>query len=168
MTVSHQTLDLSAAVGRYAVSYVRKVCAQAHVGFCETSPGEDVLAVDGLIQYPSIDLRVQIKGSTSPSLSVTGPDRTLSFAIGDGSWRYKWQRNGLPTYFIYVLMERDVDRWFTYNHADTIAGAVALWARVDNLADDATHVIFRRSDRFTPDTVDGWYQDVVRDYGGGI
>jgi len=162
--LDHKTLDLSAAVGRYAVAYVRKVCAQAHIGFVETSAGEDVIAVDGLIQYPSADLRVQIKGSTGPSLQVQNGQ--LSFAVEE-AWRKKWRRNGLPTYFIYVLMEHDIAAWFAYNPSDTLAGAYALWARVDDLADDATHVFFDRADRFTAETVGAWFQDLNVGYGGG-
>ncbi len=160
--LDHRTLDLGAAVGRYAVAYVRKVCAQAHIGFVETSAGEDVLAIDGLIQYPYADVRIQIKGSTGPSL--TPQQGQLSFAIED-KWREKWERNGLPTYFIYVLMERDVPDWFQYDPSYTLAGAYALWARIDRLPSDATHVIFDRAERFTAATVSDWYQTLLDGYG---
>lgn len=160
----HNTLDLSAAVGRYAVAYVREVCAQAHVGFKETSAGEDLLAVDGSIEYPALDLRVQIKGSTTPSLAPQAG--TLNFAIKD-SWREKWQRNALPTYFIYVLMEKDIKAWFEYERTNTQAGAYALWSRVDNLSGTATHVEFDRTQRFKSDTVGAWYEGVyMSGYGG--
>lgn len=163
--LGHSTLDLSAAVGRYAVAYVRKVCAQAHTGFVETSPGEDVLAVDGVIQYPSIDLRVQIKGSTQPSLAPQSG--TLSLAIED-KLRAKWRRNGPPAYLIYVLIEEDVKAWFEYEPTNTLAGAYALWSRIDDLPSTATHVEFDRTRRFTADAVGAWYEGVyVTSYGGG-
>lgn len=163
--LDHSTLDLPAAVGRFAVAYVRKVCAQAHIGFIETAPGEDVLAIDGVIQYPKVDVRVQIKGSTQPSLAPqTG---TLSFAI-ESKWREKWARNGSPTYFIYVLMEREINSWFEYEQTNTLAGAYALWTRIDNLSEMATHVEFDRTQRFTADTVGAWYQAIyTTGYGGG-
>lgn len=158
----HRTLDKSAAVGRYAVAYVRKVCAQAHIGFMETSPGEDVLAVDGLITYQSVDVRVQIKGSTKPSLVV--PNGKLRFAI-EPKWREKWRLNVNPTYLIYVLMERQVEAWFQYDPTSTTAGAYALWTRIDNMAGDVTEVEFNRSQRFTSATVSTWSEAVLNGYG---
>ncbi|GAA1725912.1 DUF4365 domain-containing protein [Aeromicrobium alkaliterrae] len=162
--LGHSTLDLSAAVGRFAVTYVRSVCAQSHVGFVETSSGEDVLAIDGLIQYREGDLRVQIKGTTQKSL--TPQTGTIDFAI-DEKWRDKWLRNGKPTYFIYVLMEKHVPAWFDCQPTLTHAGAFALWARIDNLSPAATHVQFDRTQRFTADTVGAWHESVYGEgYGG--
>jgi hypothetical protein len=150
--MSHQTLDLPAAVGRNAVAYVRKVCAQAHIGFNETSAGEDFLAIDGTIEYPEQSVRVQIKGTTTRSLTATGD---LSMLIED-TWRRKWQRNKGATYMIWVLMSRDIDTWFSYQECDTLASSFALWARVDQLPETATHINFDRTVRFTPATIGAW------------
>lgn len=160
--LDYQTLDLPGAVGRYAVAYVRKVCSQAHIGFSESSPGEDVLAIDGRIEFPRLDVRVQIKGSTHYSMQK--PEGVISVAIED-KWREKWRRNGQPTYFIFVLMESEVDLWFRYDPSNTLAGAYALWERIDNLAPDATHVTFDRTRRFTVQTVGAWNEDLNKGYG---
>jgi hypothetical protein len=45
------TLDTNRAKSRFGVAYVRAVCSQAGVGFQETSPDEDVLAVDGNVEF---------------------------------------------------------------------------------------------------------------------
>jgi hypothetical protein len=160
--LDHQTLDLPAAVGRYAVAYVRKVCSQAHIGFSETSPGEDVLAIDGRIEYPVLDVRVQIKGSTHYSMQKQAG--TISVEIEE-KWRDKWGRNGSPTYFIFVLMESEVDLWFRYDASNTLAGAYALWARIDNLPPEASHVVLDRTQRFTAETVGAWNQYLNKGYG---
>ncbi len=162
---THSTLDLPAAVGRFAVSYVRKVCAQAHIGFDETSSGEDVLAVDGTIQYPVLGVRVQIKGSTGPSL--TPQTGSLSMPI-EPKWREKWRRNGPPVFMIYVLMEHEISSWLAQQPTNTLAGAYALWSRIDNIDLDAESVVFDRTQRFSAETVGEWYESVVlKGYGGG-
>ncbi|MEV0803450.1 DUF4365 domain-containing protein [Kribbella sp. NPDC050281] len=162
--LDHQTLNLSAAVGRYAVAYVRKVCSQAHIGFTEPPSGEDVLAIDGWLSYHSFDVRVQIKGSTHYSLQKG--HGLISFGIEE-KWRQKWRRNGQPTYFILVLMEKEVDQWFQYDPCATLAGAYALWARIDNLDPDATSVALDRAQRFTVQTVGAWHDDLNKGYGEG-
>lgn len=162
---SHRTLSSSDAVGRFAVAYVRKVCAHAHVGFEETSPGEDVLALDGKIACSGLDFRVQIKGTTGASLKMQAG--TLSYAIEE-KWREKWRQNLLPTYFIYVLLEKPAQSWLQYDPTNTLAGAYALWSRIDNLSPTATHVVFDRTDRFTAKTVGAWHDGVlVAGFGGG-
>ena len=158
----HKTLNLSDAVGRYAMAYVRKVCAQAHVGFSETSPGEDVLAIDGRIEYYTVDVRIQVKGSTKYSTHKTAG--LIRVAVKD-EWRRKWRKNGQPTYFIFVLMERQVAKWFEYFPGTTMAGAVAYWARIDNLPKSATHIVVDRRHRFTKATVRGWGKDIQQGYG---
>ncbi|WP_103348897.1 hypothetical protein [Amycolatopsis sp. CA-128772] len=55
------TLDANRAKSRFGVAYVRAVCSQAGVGFQETSPDEDVLAVDGCVEFEIAAARVQIK-----------------------------------------------------------------------------------------------------------
>ena len=62
-------------------------------------------------------------------------------------------------------MERDVPDWFQYDPSYTLAGAYALWARIDRLPSDATHVIFDRAERFTAATVSDWYQTLLDGYG---
>ncbi|CAM3323411.1 DUF4365 domain-containing protein [Nocardioides dubius] len=156
--MSHQTLDLSAAVGRNAVAYVSKVCAQAHIGLTETRAGEDVLAIDATIDYHEQGIRVQIKGTTGRSLVAHGGQFTVPI---EDAWREKWQRNRSAAYFILVLMSRDVDSWFALGATETLAASYALWARVDDLPDTATHVVFDRSVRFSSETLAGWHQQLM-------
>lgn len=150
------------AIGRYGVAYVAKVCAQAHVGFSETGPGQDVLAIDGRLEFAPLDVRVQIKGTTQYSLQRQ--DGLISFPIEEG-WRNKWRQNQGPAYFILVLLEHEVEEWFVYDECTTLAGAYALWARIDNIPADATHLHLDRRQRFTAETVSAWNDDLYAGYG---
>lgn len=149
----HKTLPLETAIGRFGVTYVRKVCAQAHVGFSENDPDEDVLAVDGAIALAPALTRVQVKTSTHYSLRAN--QGTISLKITP-AWREKWRVNLHPAYLILVLLERNIGNWFRYGNTDTLAGAYALWTRIDNLPASATHVYLNRTQRFTAQTVRDW------------
>lgn len=159
-------LDYTQAIGRFGVAYVTKVCAHAHIGFDHTSADEDALAVDGAINYPEAALRVQVKATTKYSLSKQTGE--LTFPIED-AWREKWRINVNPTYLILVLLDGDKVNWLNFEDNRTVAGAYALWSRIDTLPEDATSVTMDRSRRFTTKTVSAWHEDLLSAYrpGGG-
>jgi hypothetical protein len=160
----HQTFDPTTAIGRFGVAYVRKVCAHAHVGFSESDPDEDVLAIDADIKYRAASTRVQIK--TTTKYSLTDGAEVLSLAL-EPAWVLKWRENINPAYLILVLVSKGVDSWVAYNGDHTLTNAFALWARIDNIAADADHLAIKRSDRFTVGTVGAWHHALYEGYGEG-
>src|SRR5437764_2962434 len=55
------TLTANGAKARFGVAYLRAVCSHAGVGFQEVSVDEDVLAIDGMINFDLAEVRVQVK-----------------------------------------------------------------------------------------------------------
>src|SRR4051812_2064570 len=117
------TLDPNRAIGRYGVAYVRKVCAHAHIGFDETSPDEDVLALDGQINFSATPVRVQIKTTTQWSLTSARGELLLPI---QADWARKWRAQINPTFLIAVLLAKDIDSWSAYESSETRLGAYAL------------------------------------------
>jgi hypothetical protein len=54
------TLTPNGAKARFGVAYLRAICSHAGVGFTETSADEDVLAIDGSIEFELGSVRVQV------------------------------------------------------------------------------------------------------------
>jgi hypothetical protein len=59
-----QSIQGSDQTGRLGVMYFRSLLAQAGVAHGEFSPGEDYLAVDVTVEFPTGGVRVQIKTGT--------------------------------------------------------------------------------------------------------
>ena len=157
-------LDLSNAIGRYGVAYFSSVCAQAHFGFSENRPGEDVLALDGEIGFDGVAARVQIKTTTQWSLSGRGTQ--LQFNVEEG-WREKWRRQRVPAFLVVVLLERSIDKWVAEQGQLTLLHSHALWARIDNIDAEATHVDLNRQNRFSSNTLRDWSIIVDAAFEGG-
>lgn len=158
-------LDLSGAIGRYGVSYVRKVCAHAHVPFGENSADEDIFALDGDIKYLEGSIRVQIKGTTQWSLK--NGRESLYFPIED-EWREKWRRQINPAYLVVVLLARDELDWVRYEEQFTVLNSYALWSRIDGIDEGTTSVELKRTRRFTAETIDDWHSTLISEYGVGV
>lgn len=159
----HQGLDQRGRQARYGLSYLRNVCAQAGVTFDEGSPDEDVLAIDCKLGFPEADIRVQVKCTTRQLGRQSG---SLSWSVDQGMYA-KWGRNGLPVYFVLVVVPEDCDTWLDYTSDDeTLHRTAAYWAEIDRqrVAPPWT-VGVERQNRFTPETLVQWHQALV---GGGF
>jgi Domain of unknown function (DUF4365) len=162
------TLDANRAKSRFGVAYMRAVCSQAGVGFQETSPDEDVLAVDGNVEFEIAPARVQVK--------CTGQFRlkgglTATWPI-DESWRQRWKRSGLPVYFVLVIVDPDDQvSWLHHQDEATLHRAAAFWARVDALP-DGQNIVVPKAQRLTADTLRLWAEEVEASFdglrGGGV
>src|ERR1700754_1000947 len=120
------TLDANRAKARFGVSYVRAVCSQAGVGFQETSPDEDVLAVDGNVDFEIAPARVQVK--CTGQFRLKGGS-TATWPI-DESWRQRWKRSGVPVYFVLVIVDPDDQvSWLHHHDEATLHRAAAFWVR---------------------------------------
>ncbi|MBY8873732.1 DUF4365 domain-containing protein [Micromonospora sp. PLK6-60] len=148
-------LPLNACKARYGVAYVRTVCSQAGVGFSETSPDEDYLAVDGLVSLPVAPVSVQIKCSSQ--FKIAGRSATWPAEV---EWREKWQESLLPVYFVLVVLDVD-DRadWLYHDETGTMHRAAGFWTRVDQQAGPG-NINVPKTQRLTSETLDLWAKDV--------
>jgi Domain of unknown function (DUF4365) len=145
------TLSVNGCKARYGVSYLRNICSQAGVGFNETSPDEDVLAVDGQVVFDISSVTVQVKCSSQ--FTIGG--RSATWPV-EPEWREKWNRSKTPVYFVLVIVEPE-DRfdWLRHTEAGTFHRAAAFWTRVNGLH-TTTGVAVPKSQRLTIDTLDLW------------
>ncbi|WP_166659143.1 DUF4365 domain-containing protein [Labedaea rhizosphaerae] len=162
------TLDTNRAKSRFGVAYVRAVCSQAGVGFQETSPDEDVLAVDGTVAFEIADARVQVK--CTGQFRLKGGS-TATWPI-DESWRKRWNRCGVPVYFVLVIVDPDDQvAWLHHQDEATLHRAAAFWVRVDKLP-DGQNIVVPKAQRLTADTLRLWADDVEASFdpsrGGGV
>lgn len=161
-------MDTSRAKSRFGVAYVRAVCSQAGVGFQETSPDEDVLAVDGSVDFEIAPARVQVKCSGQSRLKGGS---TATWPIRE-SWRQRWQRSGVPVYFVLVIVDPDDQvSWLHHQDKATLHRAAAFWVRLDTLP-DGQNIAVPKAQRLTADTLRSWAEDVRASFdgsaGGGV
>ncbi|MFE5837265.1 DUF4365 domain-containing protein [Arthrobacter sp. NPDC056493] len=150
------TLSPNARKGRYGIAYFQNVCAQFGVGFDETSADEDVLAIDGTVQFPALPVRIQIKCTKK----VFGPAGKLSWPVTE-EWKTKWARNFGPAYFVVVQVPNDIPGdWIEYGGADiTTHRSTAYWAKIDTSSMGGS-ISIHRTNRLTPDTLAQWNADL--------
>jgi len=151
------TLSPNARKGRYGIAYFQNVCAQFGVGFDETSPDEDVLAIDGSVQFPALPVRIQVK-CTKKSFGSAG---VLSWPV-TAEWKTKWSRNIGPAYFVVVQVPTDVPGdWIDYDDADiTTHRSTAYWAKIDPTSMGAS-ITINRTNRLTAETLASWNADLL-------
>ncbi|WP_460397905.1 DUF4365 domain-containing protein [Actinophytocola sediminis] len=162
------TLDANRAKSRFGVAYVRAVCSQAGVGFDETSSDEDVLAVDGKVEFEIAPARVQVK--CTGQFRIKGGS-TATWKI-DEAWRQSWKRSCLPVYFVLVIVDPDDQMsWLHHQDVATMHRAAAFWVRVDTLP-DGQNIIVPKAQRLTAETLLLWADDVEASFvgagGGGV
>ncbi|MFI9156559.1 DUF4365 domain-containing protein [Kitasatospora aureofaciens] len=149
------TLSQNGAKGRYGVSYVRSIVSQAGVGFTETPPDEDVLAVDGTVDFAVASARVQIK--CTAGFSIAGKSATWQSEL---HWREQWSQSLLPVYFVLVILDVD-DRpqWINHHESGTDHRAAAFWVRV-NQTETGDKIRIPKAQRLTADVLRLWHQEV--------
>ncbi|MFJ7218955.1 DUF4365 domain-containing protein [Amycolatopsis sp. NPDC098790] len=144
------------AKARYGLAYLRSICSQAGVGFNETSPDEDVFAVDADVKFPEGTVSVQVK--------CTG-----GFKIGGNSaswhiepiWRDKWNRSKVPVYFVLVILDPDLrPEWVTQESSGTSHQSAAFWVRVDNIA-ETTRLHVPKENRLSWETLLIWRRELL-------
>lgn len=156
------TLGPNRAKSRFGVAYVRAVCSQAGVGFQETSPDEDVLAVDGTVDFEVACARVQVK--CTGRFRIKGSS-TATWPIEE-SWQQRWNRSGLPVYFVLVIVDPDDQvSWMLHQDQVTLHRAAAFWVRVDTLP-DGRNISVPKAQRLTADTLSQWAEDVEASFDG--
>lgn len=151
------------AQSRYGVGFLRTLCAQAGYGLTETSPDEDVLAVDCTLDAPAAAIRVQVKCTTG---NFTKKDRYMSFWVED-YWRAMWEQNINDAYFVVIRLGfKAQNRWVEHHPQHTQHNAAGYWARIDPQHIPTT-IRVSESQRLTHSTFATWERHLVAKYGGG-
>ena len=125
LSVASATLTATGCKARYGVAYLRSICSQAGVGMTETSPDEDVLAVDCELQFPEASVRVQVKCTSRWTMNgqgVTWPVKS--------EWVRKWDVNVLPVYFVVVVVPDQIQNWLRHDEDGTFHATAAYWTRL--------------------------------------
>lgn len=149
------TLTDNGAKGRFGVSYVRSIISQAGVGFTETPPDEDVLAVDGTVDFAIASARIQVKCSSR--FKIAGGSASWHSEL---HWRERWKESAVPVYFVLVILDYDErPRWVEHHAAGTDHKAAAFWVRVNQLQQgESIHI--PKTQRLTIDSLNVWAQEV--------
>jgi hypothetical protein len=150
------TLNENACKARYGVAHFRALCSQAGLGFAETSPDEDTLAVDGEVQFDEASVRVQIK--CTAQFKIRGNSASWPSEV---HWRDAWSRSAVPVYFVLVLLDvSDRCLWLAHSSAGTMHHAAAFWVRVGREKDAARTIVVDKSQRLTTATFSTWARDL--------
>lgn len=150
------TLTPNGAKARFGVAYLRAICSHAAVGFAETSIDEDVLAVDGSIEFDLGIVRVQVKCTSQ--FRING-GKTATWQA-EPAWWEKWHRSGLPVYLVVVVIDPDDQAaWLHHHNEGTLHRAAAFWVRVDNMS-VSPGITVPKSQRLTADTLQEWATDL--------
>lgn len=155
-------LDTNGRKARYGVSYVRSICAQAGVGFQETSPDEDALAVDCAVEFKEANVRVQVKCTST--LTIAG--RRASWPVEPG-WVRKWAESLIPVYFVLVIVPAgDPTEWLDHRPAGTLHKTAAFWRRIDpvNLG---SRIDVPKKQRLTIETLHTWRTEMLHCFTNG-
>ncbi|MGY0006549.1 DUF4365 domain-containing protein [Micromonospora sp. I033] len=163
MVIPHQpdsmgisTLGVNGCKARFGVAYLRAVCSQAGVGFAETSIDEDVLAIDGRIEFAVADARVQVK--CTGKFRINGGDTATWPA--EKQWWSKWHKSALPVYFVLLVVDPDDQAsWLDHRSDGTMHRAAAFWVRVDQMS-EGPGITVPKSQRLTAETLRQWAADV--------
>jgi Domain of unknown function (DUF4365) len=146
------TLSSTGSKARFGAAYVRAICSHAGVGFTETTIDEDVLAVDGTVDFAAASVRVQIK-CTGQYRITSG--KTASWHAEE-SWWGKWHQSRVPVYFVLVVVDPDDQlAWLEHKDEGTLHRAAAFWVRVDQLP-DRSRIRVPKSQRLTAATLTQW------------
>ena len=150
------TFESNRAKARFGVAYVRAVCSQAGVGFSETPIDEDVLAIDGKVDFAEAPVMVQIK--CTGQYRIDG-GHTATWPA-DVKWREKWKKCRLPVYFVLVMVDPDEQaRWLEHDLTGTFLRAAAFWVRVDQES-EGSGITVPKSQRLTANTLREWFSDM--------
>lgn len=144
------SLPTTDQIGRFGVFYVRSLLAQAGVAHSETSGGEDHLAVDVFVYFPSGACGVQIKAGTK----ARNKDGSITVPVVS-NWKTKWAANKLPVYLVYVHLEKtSPSDWIGHEDLQTVVHAKALWAQVNHVS--GMSVKLPSANQLTADTFALW------------
>jgi hypothetical protein len=139
---------------RYGVAYLRALCATAGVGLAETSPDEDVDAIDATIKFARASAEVQVK-CTSGFRVGTG-SATLALEPG---WVSKWSEALHPVFVVLVKVPLGFHEWIDFEETFTSHRTVAFGKRFEK-SQHSRAMTFSQQDQLTADTLYEWRDQV--------
>lgn len=135
---------------RYGAAFLRTLCAHAGASFSETSVDEDIMAIDGTVDFARMPIRVQIKCTSK--FSVRGTKFTLPL---EPTWVKKWAASQTPVFVVVVKVPGDISRWLDYDPSFTRHNTVAFGRRFDAM-NDGRSMTFSSADRITGESIYEW------------
>lgn len=160
LTSAHVDFTDNGRRARYGAAYVRALCAHAGASFTETSMDEDIMAIDGAIDFARMPVRVQIKCTSK--FSVTGSRFTLPL---EPTWLKKWTASDTPVFVVVVKVPSDIPGWLDYDAGFTRHNTVAYGRRFD-VSTDLASMVFTKKDRLTGESIYDW-RDLAYDIADG-
>jgi hypothetical protein len=155
------TLTPDGRKARYGVSYVRSICAQAGVSFNETSPDEDVLAVDCDITFRA-GAKVSVQVKCTSGFKITG--RSISWPVKT-EWVKKWQERWLPVYLVIVIVPIDAAAWIKHDPAEgTFHQTAAFWRRIRQDERIGARISIPKNQRLQESTLALWHSDFLETF----
>ena len=140
--------------GRYGVAYLRSLAAHAGVGLQETSPDEDIDAVDVTLKFGRASAEVQIKCTSKFKVGLG----VASLQLETG-WVEKWTESLVPVFVVLVKVPSVVSDWIDGKTSSTVHRTVAFGKRFDPAVHTAS-MKFTRADRITAETLYDWRDEV--------
>lgn len=136
--------------GRYGSAYLRALAAHAGIGFKETSPDEDVDAIDATLKFARASVEVQVKCKSTFKVGV-GP-ATLDL---EDAWVKKWTGHYSPVYVVLVKVPPTICDWIDGKTTSTIHKTVAFGKLFDPKL-HTTKMKFTKADQLTSETLYDW------------
>lgn len=146
---------------RYGAAYMRALCAHAGAMFTESSVDEDIMAIDGAVDFARMPVRVQIKCTSK--FSVSGSRLTLPL---EPAWIKKWAASDTPVFVVVVKVPGDIPGWLDYDVAFTRHNTVAYGRRYEK-ATDVKSMVFTGADRLTSESIYDW-RDIAYGIADGV
>jgi hypothetical protein len=152
------TLDDKRRKARYGVAYLRSVCSQAGMPVEETSPDEDVLAVDCEVKFAEASVAVQVKCTSR--LTLGGKSASVPLKR---EWCVRWAEFQVPVYLVLVVVPKDIAGWLAHHHDGTFHATAAYWLRV--YGREGTSVLVPKVQRLSAATFAQWHEDLLACFG---
>lgn len=158
-TLGPTSLGSNAAKSLFSQGYLQLIASEARTTVMFTQQDQDINAIDAQLDFLEAPLRVQLKCTSS--LTIT--DRGLRFQLKK-EWIRKWRRSPLPVYLLVIVLGRDTD-WIRHEPPMTIADATAYWARVDTIDPNTPSILISPDNTVDNTTIASWFDDFVE---GGL
>lgn len=158
-TLGPTLLGSNAAKSLFSQGYLQLIASEAQTTVMFAQQDQDINAIDAQLDFLEAPLRVQLKCTSS--LTVT--DRGLRFPLKE-EWIRKWRRSPLPVYLLVIVLSSDAD-WITHAPPSTITNATAYWARVDNVEPDARSILIGPNNTVDNNTIASWFDEFAE---GGL
>jgi hypothetical protein len=126
----------------------------------ETSPDEDVLAIDCQVHFEVGDVRMQVKCTSGWTIGGGG----LTFPLEE-RWVRKWDRCRVPVYLVVVVVPPDPDLWVRHDDDGTFHGSAAFWVRVPK--NQGSSIEVPKDQRLSKETLIAWNSDLLAMYTPG-